>query len=61
MSFPETTRPLPAAFLDELCVRTPLPEMIGRHVRLERSGRQWKGNCPFHGGRLQPSRIVAER
>jgi len=51
MSFPETTRPLPAAFLDELCVRTPLPEMIGRHVRLERSGRQWKGNCPFHAER----------
>jgi DNA primase len=40
---------LPAAFLDELRVRTPLPAIIGRRVRLARSGRQWKGCCPFHG------------
>src|SRR4029077_10611232 len=36
-------------FLDELRARTPLPAMIGRSVRLARSGRQWKGCCPFHG------------
>src|ERR1019366_209095 len=29
--------------------RTPLPAVIGRRVRLARSGRNWKGNCPFHG------------
>jgi DNA primase len=40
---------LPAAFLDELRARTPLPAVIGRRVRLARSGRQWKGCCPFHG------------
>ena len=40
---------LPAAFLDELRVRTPLPTIVGRKVRLARSGRQWKGCCPFHG------------
>jgi DNA primase len=40
---------LPPAFLDELRLRTPLPAMIGRRVRLARSGRQWKGCCPFHG------------
>src|SRR6202048_2715184 len=40
---------LPPAFLDELRARTPLPAVIGRRVRLARSGRQWKGNCPFHG------------
>src|SRR5476649_369121 len=40
---------LPAAFLDELRTRTPLPAVIGRRVRLVRSGRQWKGCCPFHG------------
>ncbi len=39
---------LPAAFLDELRARTPLPALIGRRVRLARSGRNWKGNCPFH-------------
>jgi DNA primase len=40
---------LPAAFLDELRLRSPLPAIIGRRVRLARSGRQWKGCCPFHG------------
>ena len=40
---------LPAVFLDELRARTPLSGVIGRRVRLARSGRQWKGCCPFHG------------
>src|SRR3954469_11500722 len=40
---------LPANFLDELRARTPLSAVIGRRVRLARSGRQWKGCCPFHG------------
>jgi DNA primase len=40
---------LPAGFLDELRARTPLPALIGRRMKLARSGRQWKGCCPFHG------------
>ena len=40
---------LPASFLDELRIRTPLAGLIGRRVRLARSGKQWKGCCPFHG------------
>lgn len=40
---------LPPAFLDELRARTPLPGLIGRKTRLTKSGRQWKGCCPFHG------------
>lgn len=39
---------LAPAFLEELRARTPLPELIGGRVRLTRSGRQWKGCCPFH-------------
>jgi len=39
---------LPPAFLDELRLRTPLHALIGRKVRLIRSGRNWKGCCPFH-------------
>ena len=39
---------LPAAFLEDLRARSPLPELIGRRVRLARSGRQLKGCCPFH-------------
>jgi DNA primase len=40
---------LPASFLDELRARTPLSAVIGRRVKLARSGKQWKGCCPFHG------------
>jgi DNA primase len=40
---------LPPAFLDELRARTPLPGLIGRKTRLVKSGRNWKGCCPFHG------------
>jgi DNA primase len=40
--------PLPPSFLDELRARTPMPPLVGRRVKLSRSGRQWKGCCPFH-------------
>jgi DNA primase len=50
---------LPAAFLDELRIRTPLAAIVGRKVRLARSGRQWKGCCPFHGEKT-PSFYVYE-
>jgi DNA primase len=40
---------LPPAFLDELRARTPLPGLVGRKTRLLKSGRNWKGCCPFHG------------
>ena len=40
---------LPPAFLDELRARTPLHGLIGRKTRLLKSGRNWKGCCPFHG------------
>ena len=40
---------LPPAFMDELRARTPISAVIGRRVRLARSGRNWKGCCPFHG------------
>lgn len=38
-----------AAELDELRARIPLPALIRRRTHLARSGRQWKGCCPFHG------------
>ena len=50
---------LPASFLDELRTRTPLSAVIGRRVKLARSGKQWKGCCPFHGEKT-PSFYVYE-
>ncbi len=37
------------AFLDELRARTPIAAVVGRKTKLTRSGRQFKGCCPFHG------------
>lgn len=50
---------LPPLFLDELRARTPLAALIGRATKLVRSGRQWKGCCPFHGEK-SPSFYVYE-
>lgn len=40
---------LPANFLEELRARTSIVAVIGRTVKLARSGREHKGCCPFHG------------
>lgn len=40
---------LPPAFLDELRARIPMAGLVGRKVKLARSGKSWKGCCPFHG------------
>ncbi|HVZ09641.1 DNA primase [Rhodopila sp.] len=50
---------LPASFLEELRARIPPQSVIGRRVRLARSGKQWKGCCPFHGEKT-PSFYVYE-
>jgi DNA primase len=39
---------LSPAFLDELRVRTALSTLVGRTVKLQRAGREWKAPCPFH-------------
>ena len=39
---------LPASFLDELRARTPLAAVVGRRVKLGKSGKNWTGCCPFH-------------
>jgi DNA primase len=35
-------------FLDELRNRTTLSALVGRTVKLQRAGREWKACCPFH-------------
>ncbi|TKD50794.1 DNA primase [Sphingomonas baiyangensis] len=39
---------LPPAFLDELRARTTLSALVGRSVKLQRAGREFKACCPFH-------------
>ncbi|HEX5184607.1 MAG TPA: DNA primase [Allosphingosinicella sp.] len=39
---------LSPAFLDELRARTALSTLVGRTLKLQRAGREWKAPCPFH-------------
>jgi len=34
-------------FLDDLRARLPVSEVVGKHVKLKRAGREWKGLSPF--------------
>src|SRR5712671_5069527 len=38
----------PPEFLDELRVRLPVSEVVGRRVKLKKAGREWKGLSPFN-------------
>ena len=40
---------LPAQFLDQVRERTTLSALIGRTLKLDKAGREWKACCPFHG------------
>ncbi|MBW4023608.1 MAG: DNA primase [Proteobacteria bacterium] len=51
---------LPPSFLDELRARTPLAALIGRRAKLTRSGRDWKGCCPFHNEKSPSFYVYAD-
>ena len=38
----------PPQFLDEIRARVPLSGLVGRKMKLQRAGREWKTPCPFH-------------
>lgn len=40
---------LSTAFLDEIRSRTTLSALIGRSIKVEKAGREYKACCPFHG------------
>src|ERR1700726_2888221 len=47
-------------FLDELRARLPVSEVIGRRVKLKKTGREWKGLSPFNKERT-PSFTVNDQ
>ncbi len=48
-------------FLDELRERVSLADLVGRRVKLQRAGREWKGLCPFHRERTPSFHVVEEK
>ncbi|HSN13452.1 MAG TPA: DNA primase [Anaeromyxobacteraceae bacterium] len=51
---------IPDAVIDEIRDRVDVVAVIGRHVELKRSGRTWKGCCPFHGERTPSFHVYPE-
>ncbi len=51
---------IPDAVIDEIRDRVDVVAVIGRHMELKRSGRTWKGCCPFHGERTPSFHVYPE-
>src|SRR6266404_3688939 len=50
----------PPSFLDELRARLPVSEVVGRRVKLKKSGREWRGLSPFNAEKT-PSFFVNDQ
>ena len=51
---------IPEAVIEQIRDRVDVVAVIGRHMELKRSGRTWKGNCPFHGERTPSFHVYPE-
>ena len=51
----------PAHWLDELCARTDLVQVVSGYVNLKKSGRNYVGLCPFHGEKTASFNVDGEK
>jgi DNA primase len=49
------------AVIDDIKVRLDILEVVGQRVQLQRSGRSYKGNCPFHQERTPSFHVFPDR
>ena len=47
--------------VDDIKARLDILEVVGQRVQLQRSGRSYKGNCPFHQERTPSFHVFPER
>src|SRR5205807_2117122 len=52
---------MPADAVTEIKARLDIVEVVGQYVRLQRSGRQFSGLCPFHAERTPSFSVSQER
>ena len=50
-----------AISLEEFKARLPIAEVVGRHVRLSRRGRDLWGCCPFHNEKTPSFHVVPDK
>lgn len=51
----------PGSFLDEVVAQTDILEFVGEYVTLKKSGREYKGLCPFHGEKTPSFSVSQEK
>ncbi|MBT5433027.1 MAG: DNA primase, partial [Rhodospirillaceae bacterium] len=51
----------PPAFLDEIRIRVPLSDVVGKQLRLTRRGREFIGLCPFHREKSPSFSVVEDK
>jgi DNA primase len=51
---------IPDSVIEEIRNRVDVAAVVGRHMELKKSGRTWKGCCPFHGERTPSFHVYAE-
>lgn len=51
---------IPESVIEEIKRRIDAVALMGRHMELKKSGRTWKGCCPFHGERTPSFHVYPE-
>ena len=52
---------VPPEFIEDLRQRVPLSDVIGRRVKLTKTGRRYTGLCPFHSEKPHLFRLSTMR
>ncbi|MDE0248505.1 MAG: CHC2 zinc finger domain-containing protein, partial [Gammaproteobacteria bacterium] len=52
---------IPDEAVAEVLLRADLVEVVGESVKLTRSGKDWKGKCPFHDDRTPSFYVVPDK
>jgi len=52
---------IPDDVVEEVRVRADLVAVVGEHVQLKKSGKEWKGKCPFHDDRTPSFYVVPDK
>ncbi len=52
---------IPDDVIERIREAASIREVVGTHVQLKRSGRSWKGLCPFHGEKTPSFYVIEEK
>src|SRR6185295_9495066 len=60
-SFTSFTSMIPPEIIEQVRDAADLVTLIGEHVELKRTGSDWRGPCPFHGGTHRNFSVVPKK